>query len=84
MCANGVNIGQFEQMIEQIDDHVKIERRWAHNLAHQAEDAGYATVGAKLHEAMATLDAVRALLDEAKDAIEDDAEKTSGVQVSLA
>ena len=44
MCTNGINTGQFEQMIEQIDDHVKLERRWAHNLAHQAGDAGFATV----------------------------------------
>ena len=39
MCTNGVNTGQFEQMIDQIDDHIKLERRWAHTLAHQAEDA---------------------------------------------
>lgn len=83
MCTNGINIGQFEQMIDQIDDHVKLERRWAHNLGHQAEDAGYETVGAKLHEAMAQLDAVRALLDEAKDALEDDAANASGVTVEL-
>ena len=36
MCTNGINTGQFEQMIEQIDDHIKLERRWANNLAHQA------------------------------------------------
>lgn len=83
MCTNGVNTGQFEQMIDQIDDHVKLERRWAHNLAHQAEDAGFATVGEKLHHAMALLDEVRASLDEAKDALEDDAENASGVTVSL-
>ena len=29
MCTNGVNTGQFETMIEQIDDHVKLERRCA-------------------------------------------------------
>jgi hypothetical protein len=83
MCTNGVNTGQFEQMIEQIDDHIKIERRWAHNLAHQAEDAGFATVGAKLHHAQALLDEVRAALDDAKDALEDDAEAQGGVTVSL-
>ena len=33
MCTNGVNTGQFDQMVEQIDDHVKLERRWTHNLA---------------------------------------------------
>ena len=83
MCTNGVNTGQFEQMIEQIDDHLKLERRWAHNLAHTAEDAGFATVGAKLHAAQTMLDDVRALLDEAKDALEEDAENASGVTVSL-
>ena len=83
MCTNGVNTGQFELMIDQIDDHIKLERRWAHNLAHTAEDAGFATVGAKLHAAQTMLDDVRALLDEAKDALEEDAENASGVTVSL-
>ena len=83
MCTNGVNTGQLELMIEQVDDHIKLERRWAHNLAHTAEDAGFATVGAKLHEAQALLDDVRALLDEAKDAIEDDAADAPGVTVNL-
>ena len=83
MCTNGVNTGQFEQMIDQIDDHMKLERRWTHTLAHQAEDAGFATVGEKLHDAQHLLDEVRALLADAKDALEDDAENASGVQVSL-
>lgn len=83
MCTNGVNTGQFEQMIEQIDDHIKLERRWAHNLAHQAGDAGFATVSEKLHAAQALLDEVRAALDEAKDALEDDAEAGSNVTVNL-
>ncbi len=83
MCTNGVNTGQLELMIEQIDDHIKLERRWAHNLAHNAEDAGFATVGAKLHAAQTLLDDVRALLGEAKDAIEDDSSTAPGVTVSL-
>lgn len=83
MCTNGVNTGQLELMIEQIDDHCKLERRWAHNLAHTAQDAGFGTVSEKLHAAQALLDDVRALLDEAKDAIEDDAESGAGVTVSL-
>lgn len=83
MCTNGVNTGQLDLMIEQIDDHIKLERRWTHNLAHTAEDAGFATVGAKLHAAQTLLDDVRALLDEAKDAIEDDAADAPGVTVNL-
>ena len=83
MCTNGVNTGQLEMMIDQIDDHCKLERRWAHNLAHTAADAGFETVGEKLHQVQALLDDVRALLDDAKDAIEDDAEAASGVSVSV-
>ena len=63
MCTNGVNAGQFEQMIDQVDDHLKLERRWAHNLAHQAADAGFAATAEKLHAAQALLDDARALLD---------------------
>ena len=83
MCTNGINTGQFEMMIEQIDDHLKLERRWAHTLGHKAGDAGYATVSEKLHEAQALIDDVRALLDEAKDALEDDAQAAGGVTVEL-
>ncbi|MCD8316281.1 MAG: dynein gamma chain protein [Eggerthellaceae bacterium] len=83
MCTNGINTGQFEQMIDQIDDHIKLERRWSHTLAHQAEDAGFPTVSEKLHAAQALLDDVRAMLDEAKDALEDDAENAQGATVSL-
>ena len=83
MCANGVNTGQLEVMIEMIDDVCKVSRRQLHNLAHTAEDAGFQTVGMKLHAAQSMMDDVRALLDEAKDAIEDDAEAAGGVQVNL-
>ena len=83
MCTNGINTGQFGQMIEQIDDHIKLERRWAHNLAHQAGDAGFATTNEKLHKVQSLLDEVRAALDDAKEALEDDAENTSGVTVNL-
>ena len=83
MCANGVNTGQFEQMIDQIDDHIKLERRWTHTLAHMAEDAKLIETGKKLHEAQAALDEVRALLADVKDALEDDADQAGGVSVNL-
>ena len=83
MCTNGINTGQFGQMIDQIDDHIKLERRWSHDLAHQAEDAGYDTVSDKLHEAFRMLDEVRSLLDDAKDALEDDAAALAQVTVEL-
>ena len=83
MCTNGVNTGQFEQMIDQIDDHIKLERRWSHTLAHMAEDAGMEKTGEKLHAVQAALDEVRALLADAKDVLEEDAENASGVSVNL-
>ena len=83
MCTNGVNVGQFEQMIAQIDDHIALERRWTHKLAHQAGDAGFATVDDKLHSVQELLDEARALLTDAKDALETDAEAAGGVTVSL-
>ena len=83
MCTNGVNTGQFEQMVDQIDDHIKLERRWVHTLAHMAEDAAFEQAGAKLHEAQAALDEVRAILADAKDALESDAERAADVTVQL-
>ena len=71
MCNNGVNTGQFESMLEMLDDHVKVDRRWAHNLAHMAEDAGMSVADESLHQAMKMLDDVRALIAEAKDSLED-------------
>ena len=83
MCTNGINTGQFEQMITQIADHIRLERRWTHDLAHQAEDAGFDTVSDKMHEAFHLLDEVRALLDDAKDALEIDAEAAAKITVEL-
>lgn len=83
MCTNGVNTGQFEQMMAQIDDHIALERRWVHKLAHQAGDAGFTTVDDKLHSVQELLDEARALITDAKDALDADAEAAGGVTVSL-
>ena len=45
-------------------------------------DAGFATVGEKLHDVMHLLDEVRAALDEAKEAMEDDAKDAAGFTVA--
>lgn len=71
MCTNGVNYNQFLQMLDMVDDHVALEYRWTHKLAHTAEDGGYTAASQKLHEAQAMLADVRALLDEAKECFED-------------
>ena len=83
MCSNGINTGQFEKLIDQTDDHIKLERRWVHNLAHQAGDAGFSATDDKLHSAQELLDEVRALLADAKDELEEEAASAPGVTVSL-
>jgi len=82
MCTNGVNNAQLLQMIQQLDDHIALERRWMHKLAHVAEDGGYENAHEKMHEAQSLLDNVRALLDEAKASIED-GEQVSPVQTTV-
>jgi len=74
MCTNGVNTQQFTQMLDMVNDHVALEYRWSHRLAHTAEDGGYDKTSKKLHEAQAMLADVRALLDEAKDLFEAEAQ----------
>ena len=83
MCTNGVNTAQLEQMIDMIDAHVALERRLAHNLAHTADDAGLEECHKKLHEVSDMLDEVRAVLDAAKAAMEDDARSAAPVDVHL-
>ena len=77
MCTNGVNTQQFTQMLDMVDDHVALEYRWTHRLAHIAEDSGYEETSKKLHEAQALLADVRSLLDEAKDSFESEAMRTA-------
>lgn len=83
MCTNGVNTGQFTMMIDQMDDQLAVNRRWVHNLAHTAGDAGFTQTDDTLHKVQELLDEARALLTDAKDALEKDAESGSGVTVSL-
>ena len=83
MCTNGVNIGQFEMMLEQMDDQLAVNRRWVHKMAHTAGDAGFAKTDETLHKVQELLDDARAQLADAKDALEADAESGSGVTVEL-
>ncbi len=83
MCTNGVNTGQFEMMIDQIDDQLALQRRWTHRLAHTAGDAGFAKTDDALHQVQQLLDDARALLTDAKDYLEDEAASGTGVTVDL-
>ena len=83
MCTNGVNTNQFKMMLEQMDDQIALNRRWVHKLAHQAGYNGYEKTDETLHQIQALLDEARALMTDAKDALDDDAENLSGVTVNL-
>lgn len=74
MCTNGTSAGDLGQMIDQLDDHVAVEYRWAHRLAHSAGDADFAAAAERMHAAQSLLAEVRAALDEAKEALEGDAQ----------
>ena len=82
MCTNGVNTGQLEMMIDQIDDHIKLERRHAHDLGHLASDAGFASVREQLLAVMGLRPEGLSALDEAKEAMEDDAKDAAGFTVA--
>ena len=83
MCTNGVNVGQFNMMLEQMDDQLAVNRRWVHKMAHTAGDAGFAKTDEALHKVQELLDDARALITDAKDALETDAESAPGVTVEL-
>ena len=83
MCSNGVNTGQFEMMIDQIDDQLALQRRWTHRLAHTAGDAGFTKTDDALHQVQQLLDDARALLTDAKDYLEEEAASGTGVTVDL-
>ena len=83
MCTNGVNTSQFKMMLEQMDDQVALNRRWVHKLYHAADAASYARTTELLKEIQGQLDEVRALLTDAQDALDSDAESASNVTVNL-
>lgn len=83
MCSNGVNIAQFDMMLDQIDDQLALQRRWTHKLAHLVGDAGFEKTDDTLHQIQSLLDEARALVTDAKDALEKEAEAGSGITVDL-
>ncbi len=82
MCTNGVNTGQLRSTIEMIDATVALTRKWTHKSYHLADDAGMQRSAKQLAAVQAALDEVRAMLEDAQDAVDrDDAD--NGVQVAL-
>ncbi|MGI6534851.1 MAG: dynein gamma chain protein [Eggerthellaceae bacterium] len=82
MCSNGVNTGQYEMMLEQMDDQLALNRRWTHKLAHLAGDNGFDETCRIMHDVQGLLDDARALMTDAKDALEADSERLANVTVT--
>lgn len=83
MCTNGINTNQFKMMLEQMDDQVALNRRWTHKMYHAADNAQYAQTAKVLSEIQGLLDDARALLTDAQDALDKDAQSAPGVEVNL-
>lgn len=83
MCTNGMNVDQFEQMVDMIDDYTALGYRWAHKLAHAAGNAGRTSASDKLHAVQMLLADARSLLDEAKTCVEEGEAVASGVTAKL-
>ena len=81
MSSNGVNTGQYTMMLEQMDDQLALNRRWTHKLAHLAGDNGYDDTCKIMHQVQELLDDARALMTDAKDALEADSERLADVTV---
>ena len=81
MCSNGVNIAQFDSMIDMADDHLAVGYRWTHKMAHMVDDGGFAGAAEKLQAVQGLLADARALLDDAKMCLEDEASQEEAVVV---
>lgn len=83
MCTNGVNTAQLKAAIEQIDEAVALTRRWTHRAFHLAEDGQLPKTAAKLKDAQALLDDVRAELEEATSIVEREDASAATATVAL-
>ncbi len=81
MCANGVNTQQLQDTVKHIDETIALARRWTHQMYHLADNGKMERSAAQLQKVQVALDDVRALLDEAHDAIERD-DRDTGVTVT--
>ncbi|MDR1016105.1 MAG: hypothetical protein LBL67_01360 [Coriobacteriales bacterium] len=82
MCTNGVNTQQLKDTITQIDEAVALCRKWTHRAYHSADNAQFEQSAAKLAEAQAGLDEVRALFSDIQDVIDDEDAALPGVTVT--
>jgi hypothetical protein len=58
------------ELMDMVNDHIGIDYRWTHKIAHELEDAGFEAAGEKLHAIQGMLADIRAAIDEAKEDLE--------------
>lgn len=68
----GMNMGQLEMSVKQVDDTIALARSWSHDLLHSTEAFDMQGIGGKLETALRALDEARAALEGYSDAIEAD------------
>ena len=83
MCTNGINAGQVNMLIDQLDDQIALNRKWAHKIYHLLDDNSCSETAAQMKQAQGFLDEARAAITEARSQLEADLQKSSGVEVKL-
>lgn len=68
----GMNMGQLEMSIKQVDGAIALAREWSHTLLHATETYDMERIGGKLEAAMSALDEARGALEGYQEAIEAD------------
>ena len=68
----GMNMGQLEMSVRQIDDAIQLAHEWSHVLLHQTENFDMEQIGGKLEACMAALHDAHHALVGYEDAIEAD------------
>ncbi|MHA7992831.1 hypothetical protein [Collinsella sp. BM28] len=68
----GMNMGQLEMSIKQVDDAIALAHEWSHTLLHATETYDMERIGGKLEAAMSALDEARGALEGYQEAIEAD------------
>ncbi|WP_085829917.1 hypothetical protein [Collinsella vaginalis] len=77
----GMNMGQLEMSVRQIDDTIQLAHEWSHLLLHATENYDMERIGDKLEAAIAALDEAHEALAGYPDAIEADHNSVGSVKL---
>lgn len=77
----GMNMGQLEMSVRQIDDTIQMAHEWSHLLLHATENFDMERIGGQLEACMKALDEAHAALDGYAEAIEADHNSVGSVKL---